>query len=121
MMYTFKPVAVALVLTFGAYTPISHAEESYLSRVGDKFLGGVANMFTGLAEVPKNLIDVTNKTNPVVGATGGLINGTLQTVGRTASGVFDIITSPIPTESMVEPKYVWTEFDRPTSYGGTFK
>jgi hypothetical protein len=45
----------------------------------------------------------------------------LHTLGRTASGVFDVITSPIPTKSMVEPKYAWSEFDQSTTYGGTFK
>lgn len=120
-MYKFKPIAMALVLAFGAYAPSSHAEESYFSQVGDKFLTGFANIFTGIGEVPKNIVDASKKTNPVVGSTGGLINGTLHTLGRTASGVFDVITSPIPTKSMVEPKYVWSEFDQTTTYGGTFK
>jgi putative exosortase-associated protein (TIGR04073 family) len=121
-MYKFKTMGLALVLAFGFYAPVSQADdEGYFSQVGDKFLTGFANIFTGIGEVPKNIVDASSKTNPVVGSTGGLVNGTLHTLGRTASGVFDVITSPIPTKSMVEPKYVWSEFDQTTTYGGTFQ
>ncbi|MEF3074419.1 exosortase system-associated protein, TIGR04073 family [Methylobacter sp. Wu1] len=122
-MYKFKPMGLALVLAVGIYAPVSQAdnEQSYFDQVGDKFLTGSANLFTGIGEVPKNIVNMSKDTNPIVGATGGLIYGTLHTLGRTASGVFDVLTSPIPTKSMAEPKYVWSDFDQTTTYGGTFE
>jgi putative exosortase-associated protein (TIGR04073 family) len=120
-MHKFKSIGLALVLSCGLYAPASQADESYLHQTSDKFLTGFANIFTGIGEVPKNIVNTSKDTNPIVGATGGLIMGTLHTLGRTASGVFDVITSPIPTKSMVEPKYAWSEFDQTTTYGGTFK
>ncbi len=81
---------------------------------------GSANLFTGLAEVPKNMVDASRKTNPVTGSTGGLIMGTLDTLGRTTTGIFDIITSPFPTKSLVQPEYVWQDFEKPTSYGDAY-
>jgi putative exosortase-associated protein (TIGR04073 family) len=119
-MLKFKSTVLAISLALGAYASASQADD-YFSTVSDKFTKGFVNLFTGIGEVPKNIAYVSDKTNPIAGATGGLIMGTLHTLGRTASGVFDVITSPIPIESMVEPGYVWEDFKKPTSYGGTFK
>ncbi|BBA36952.1 putative exosortase-affiliated protein, TIGR04073 family [Methylocaldum marinum] len=118
-MCNAKSFFLAAVLAMAAYTPASQAD-GYFSQVGDKFTRGFANLFTGIGEVPKNIAGASKKTNPVVGGTGGLIMGTLDTLGRTASGVFDIITSPIPTKSLVEPAYVWENFDQNTSYGDAY-
>lgn len=104
------------------YTPAATpSEKPYFTKVTDKFIGGFTNLFTGLVEVPKNIADSSKKTNFVVGAAGGLLNGTLHTLGRTAAGVFDVLTAPIPIASMVEPQYVWSDFDKPTTYGSHFK
>jgi putative exosortase-associated protein (TIGR04073 family) len=113
-------LAIATVVT-SAYASMSHADESYASQVSGKFSRGFANLFTGLGEVPKNMVDASNKTNPVVGFTGGLVMGTLDTLGRTTSGIFDVITSPIPTKSLVQPEYVWQDFNQPTAYGDAYK
>ncbi|MBN2700146.1 MAG: exosortase system-associated protein, TIGR04073 family [Methylothermaceae bacterium] len=118
-MQKIKPLCLTALLAIATYAPVGHAD-GYVSGVGDKFNRGVANLFTGLVEVPKNIVDASRKTNVVVGTTGGLLMGTVDTLGRTASGVFDIITSPLPTESVVEPAYVWDDFYRPTSYGDAY-
>lgn len=117
-----KLTHILLLSTFmlGAYTPSSQADDSYLSQVAEKFTRGTANLFTGLGEVPKNIVNASEKTNAVVGSTGGLIMGTLDTLGRTASGIFDILSSPLPTESLIQPEYVWQDFKQPTSYGDAY-
>ncbi len=102
-------------LTSGIYMPVSHAE-GYVSDVSTKFTRGAANLFTGLGEVPKNIAYVSNKTNPIAGGPGGLVLGTLHTLGRTATGIFDIITSPLPTDSLIQSEYVWDDFGKPSTY-----
>jgi len=119
-MVKFNRMLLAAALMSSVYAPISHAD-GYVSDVSAKFTRGFANLFTGIGEVPKNIADVSSKTNPVVGGTGGLINGTLHTLGRTATGIFDVITSPIPTESLVQPEYVWEDFKKPTTYFNSAK
>ncbi|GAB6068639.1 hypothetical protein JCM13664_19590 [Methylothermus subterraneus] len=61
-------------------------------------------------------INVTRAIDPIVGFSGGLLRGTLDSLGRLATGVLDVLSSPIPTESLIDPKYVWQDFDRQTSY-----
>jgi putative exosortase-associated protein (TIGR04073 family) len=114
-MLKHKHLFLISVLAINAYAPASQAE-GYAADVSHKFTRGVSNLFTGLGEVPKNIVNTTNKTNPVVGGVGGLLLGTLDTLGRTATGVFDVVTSPFPTKSLVQPEYVWTDFNKSTSY-----
>ncbi|WP_434111664.1 exosortase system-associated protein, TIGR04073 family [Methylocaldum sp. GT1TLB] len=118
-MRNVKSLTLTVALAIAAHAPASHAD-GYFSEVGNKFTRGFANLFTGIGEVPKNIVGASKKTNPVVGSAGGLIMGTLDTLGRTASGVFDVITSPIPTKSLVEPAYVWENFEKSTSYGDAY-
>ncbi|WP_305908740.1 exosortase system-associated protein, TIGR04073 family [Methylomarinum sp. Ch1-1] len=113
-------VFLLCTLTISAYTPAIQADDNYTSQVAEKFTRGTANLFTGLGEVPKNIVNASEKTNAVVGSTGGLIMGTLDTLGRTASGIFDILSSPLPTESLIQPEYVWQDFKQPTSYGAAY-
>jgi len=120
MMFKFNRMLLVSVLTFSVYAPASYAE-GYFSDVSAKFTRGFTNLFTGIGEVPKNIAYVSNKTNPVAGGPGGLILGTLNTLGRTATGIFDVITSPIPTESLVQPEYVWEDFKKPTTYFNSAK
>ncbi|MGX2041205.1 exosortase system-associated protein, TIGR04073 family [Methylocaldum sp. MU1018] len=115
-MRNVKSLVLTAALAIAAYAPASQAE-GYFSDVTNKLTRGAANMFTGIGEVPKNLVNVSKESNPVIGSTGGLIMGALNTLGRTASGLVDVITSPIPSKSLVEPAYVWESFEKPTTYG----
>lgn len=104
-MFKFNRALLIFSRVISAHAPATLAE-GYASDVSDKFTPGFANLFTSLGEVPKNMLHASKKTNPVVGGTGGLIMGTLDTLGRTATGIFDIVTSPISTKSLVQPEYV---------------
>jgi putative exosortase-associated protein (TIGR04073 family) len=114
-MLKFNRMLLATALMFSVYAPLSHAE-GYVSDVSAKFTRGFANLFTGIGEVPKNIVYVSDKTNPIAGGPGGLVLGTLHTLGRTATGIFDVITSPVPTDSLVQSEYVWEDFNQPTTY-----
>jgi len=118
-MHKFKTALFASCLALGIYAPASQAE-GYFSAVSSKFLRGSTNLFTGLGEIPKNIVNASNKTNPVVGGTGGMVMGTLDTLGRTTSGIIDIISSPLPSKSLVQPEYVWNDFSKQTSYGDAY-
>ena len=97
-----------------------YEEQSYGSKVGDKALNGFANMTTGILELPKNIINESNKTNIVWGILGGTIKGALHTAGRVLAGLTELITAPLPTKPIVHPVYVWDDFDVDTSYGEVF-
>jgi putative exosortase-associated protein (TIGR04073 family) len=106
-----------------AFSSMSFAEEqqSYGSKVGNKALNGFANMTTGILEIPKNIINVSNESNVIWGFLGGGAMGVLNTVGRLATGLTDLITAPLPTQPIVHPAYVWNDFDVDTSYGEVFR
>jgi putative exosortase-associated protein (TIGR04073 family) len=91
--------------------------ETYGETFGRKFFGGLGNIFTSVAEVPKNIIIVNNQSNFVWGLAGGSFKGAVNVIGRAGVGVFDLLTSPIPTDPIVNPLYVWDDFYAETSYG----
>lgn len=93
------------------------AQESYLNRVGDKLAVGSANVALGWLEIPKNMIVTTNEYNVVMGITGGVLKGVLHTIGRTLCGTFDLVTFPLPSQSIVKPAYVYENFKVETQYG----
>lgn len=97
-------------------------EQSYGSYIGTKLGTGLANMATGWIEIPKNTINLTNQADYVFfGFIGGMIKGTLHTVGRTMTGVLDVITFPLPTKPMIRSGLVWNNFGANTTYGPYFQ
>jgi putative exosortase-associated protein (TIGR04073 family) len=107
----FATAMVALLQpTFAA------ADTCYLEAVEHKLERGFTNLFTGLAEVPKNILVNSKQTDYVTGSTGGIISGTVDTLGRTATGIWDVVTSPIPTQSLVQPEYIWNDFDKKSTF-----
>lgn len=113
--------------------------KSYGSLVGDKALNGFANIVTGPLEMPKSIINQINYSydygnsynnnninfdpdnNIIYGIFGGVISGALNTTGRILTGVTDLVTFPLPTKPIVQPKYVWDDFDKTNSYGQVFR
>ncbi|MEQ1545075.1 MAG: exosortase system-associated protein, TIGR04073 family [Methyloglobulus sp.] len=108
----------------------------YRSQVGDKALNGVANIFTGPLELPKNIINQVNYNysnsysnsfgenpddNIVYGVIGGVISGALNATGRIMTGVTDLVTAPLPTKPIIQPRYVWDDFDKKNTYGQVFR
>ncbi len=95
--------------------------QSYGEGVGLKLGSGLANMTLGWIEVPKNIINTSNQVNLVLGFTGGLAKGVLHMLGRTIGGTVDLLTSPFPLKPIVQPPFVWENFEVETSYGPSFK
>lgn len=111
-------ILIAALLSAATSTAFSQADD-YLSETSEKFTRGITNVFTGLVEIPKNIAWVSHETHPALGVPGGLLLGTLQTIGRTGIGVLDVILTPIPTRNLIDPPYVFYNFDKLTTYGGT--
>lgn len=107
--------------TQGGVHPHGSFGNSYGSRVGNKALNAFANLTTSVLEVPKNIINTTNKSNIVYGTIGGLFKGLLNVGGRIGVGIADLLTIPLPTKPIAYPVYIWNDFDVDTTYGPVFR
>ncbi len=109
------------VLLFSIST-ISQADDTlYKEQVSAKAKSGLLNIATASAEIPKSIINTTNESNLFFGIVGGVIKGSINTVGRMLVGMTDLVTAPIPTEPIVHPHHVWQDTDTDTSYGKIFR
>jgi len=97
------------------------ASENYGRDVGMKLGSGLSNLALGWIEFPKNIINTTNETNVTFGLSGGFLKGGLHMLGRTASGVIDLLTFPLPTQPITKPNFVWQDFGVETQYGPIFQ
>jgi putative exosortase-associated protein (TIGR04073 family) len=107
------------------YTSATQADKpqqrSYGSKIGKKALSGWTNLSLGILEIPKNIINTTNQSNIIYGAIGGLFKGLINTAGRMAVGITDLITFPLPTKPIARPLFIWDDFDVDTTYGEVFR
>ncbi len=95
--------------------------QSYQNITGEKFVSGIANVATGVVELPKNIVITTQNKGIPYGMTIGVVTGVVHTIGRTVVGLLDVVTFMIPTgPSSVQPQYVWNDFSRETTYGSRY-
>lgn len=94
---------------------------SYGQMIGDKALRMLSNLTLGALEVPKNMIIVSNEGNVFYGLTGGFIKGVVDTLGRTAIGITELVSLPIPTKAAIRPPLPWQDFNSNTTYGPVFQ
>ncbi len=127
-MRKFSHLFVSLLFTglVIAYAPVSLADHqpdqpTYGGIVGGKATNAFSNLALGAVEIPKNIINTTNKSNVIYGALGGLFKGLVHTAGRIGAGVVDLVTLPIPTQPITRPENVWDNFDVDTTYGPVFR
>ena len=104
------PAVLCLLLSFNAQA------DSYPEKMGVKLATGVANVVTGVAEIPKNMMITSSTKGTVYGVTAGFFVGLIHTLGRTLSGAVDIVTFVVPTTSIVKPTYIWDDFNHETTY-----
>ncbi|MDP3877587.1 MAG: exosortase system-associated protein, TIGR04073 family [Methylobacter sp.] len=95
-------------------------QKSYGAQVADKAGHALANITTAWIEVPKNIYIMTRETNIIYGFIGGTGMGIFNLAGRVGTGVFDLVTLPIPTDQLIHPGYVWDDFGTKTTYGVQF-
>lgn len=94
---------------------------SYGEKIGGKAANAFANMTTAPLEIPKNMINTSNKSNVFYGIVGGMFKGVINTAGRLAVGIFDLVTLPVPTVPIAQPAYIWDDFGVDTTYGPAFR
>ena len=110
--YWVPGIVLAAVLWAGA--PLAHADEPALPKTysaGDKLGRGLANVFLGFIEVPRNIHNTTTEESLLVGWTVGLGKGVGYTVLRFLVGVYETVTFPFPLPDdfvpVYQPEYVW--------------
>jgi len=76
---------------------------------------GLANIATGLVEIPKQVIATSKEKNLATGLTWGWVKGAGLALLRTASGIYEILTFPIPApaeyEPVISPEFVFEEWN----------
>jgi putative exosortase-associated protein (TIGR04073 family) len=89
--------------------------------VGDKLAHGIANLVTGVGEIPKNMIIETNEKGLAYGLTVGTIVGIVEGIGRSLTGALDLVTFPIPTKPIIYPDFIWKDWDKKTHWHPDWK
>jgi len=111
-----KIIQLSLVLVFLFISSQAVAGSGYISVTGEKFVNGIANVATGVVELPKNIILTTQNDGVVYGVTVGVVTGLMHTVARTVIGALDVVTFLVPTQPSIRPSYIWQDFSTETSY-----
>ena len=112
-------LAVAILVTGCGLLPVAQAQEQYddsgviLYRSGPahKLGRGMANVLTGVAELPLEMERTARADGQVAGATVGTLRGVGAAIGRTLAGGFEMLTFIFPNPTggytpIVRPEYV---------------
>ncbi|CAE6516673.1 putative exosortase-associated protein (TIGR04073 family) [Nitrosomonas nitrosa] len=105
-----------MVFAFFFLLPNMAMANNYPIKVGEKLANGVANAVTGVVEIPKTMMITGRKKGATYGMTAGFFIGIVHTIGRSLTGALDIATFLVPTTPIINPAYVWDDFDRETTY-----
>lgn len=84
------------------------AVPSYAANAGEKLRRGLANFATGWVEIPIAMDKAIKESNPVFGVLIGTVKGTVKGITRTAAGVYDVVTFPIPPygKTWINPEFI---------------
>ncbi len=114
MKKMLKSLLIASTLFF--FSPQMAIAESYPAKAGKKLVNGIANVATGIVEIPKTVIITSRSEGIAYGATAGFIMGIPRMAGRILHGALDVATFLIPTKPLGTPDYIWKDFGKETSY-----
>ncbi len=109
-----KIISVAVFsLVLGSFAPLwadpsnaadkSPAQVDYATGVGQKLGRGLGNVALGWLEIPKGIEDVGDEKNFIAGITLGPLQGLGKALVRTAAGVYETVTFPIPAPANFKP------------------
>ncbi|MBX7246033.1 MAG: exosortase system-associated protein, TIGR04073 family [Candidatus Sumerlaeaceae bacterium] len=100
-------LGAALVLASGNASAQRYGDEyrdsSAFGRMQTKLGRGLANVFTGVVEIPKNISREWRKTDPATGVIVGGVKGVGWAATRMAVGAFETVTFPVPVPANYEP------------------
>lgn len=104
-------VLTVLCLSLAVSAGASAEEQSVPAQIGTKFVRGLANLATGLAEFPKQIYLIGKNEGWVQGAFRGPLEGLGMFIARTLAGAYEVVTFPIPVppgyQPMLLPEFVW--------------
>ncbi len=80
-----------------------YREGSAFDKMQGKLGRGLANIFTGVVEVPKNISREWRKSDPITGIIVGGVKGVGYFATRVAVGAYETVTFPIPVPANYEP------------------
>jgi putative exosortase-associated protein (TIGR04073 family) len=119
MKQSLKTLLIIFFLSL--LTPHIASASTYPDRMGTKLGNGMANIISGVVEIPKAIINGNRKSGAAYAATAGLMTGMVHMMGRTLCGAADLVTFMIPTKPMISPDFVWQNFKQDTGYKGTWE
>jgi len=119
MKQTLNTLLILFILFF--FTPYVATASTYPARMGIKLGNGIANVVTGVVEIPKTIMVSNRAHGPAYAATAGFMSGLFNMLGRTLSGAGDIATFFIPTKPIVQPGFIWDNFNKETTYRKTWE
>ncbi len=119
MKQTLKTLLILFTLFF--LTPYVATASTYPARMGLKLGNGLANAVTGVAEIPKTIMVSNRAHGAAYAASAGFVTGLFNMLGRTLSGALDIATFMIPTKPIVQPDFIWQNFNKETTYRKTWE
>ena len=114
MKTIFNAILIFFVI-FSLSTNVALAHE-YPAQIGEKLGAGIANVVTGVGEIPKTMMITGREKGASYGMTAGFFTGIVHMVGRTLIGAVDVVTFFVPTTPMVKPPFIWDDFHKETSY-----
>lgn len=112
-MKTIRKILPAMVIAASLSTP---ALADYPSEVGDKLARGLSNTALGWTEFFKNTYNEPAQ-NGMLYMPVGLMKGVAHLCGRTAVGVIELVSFPIPSEALVHAPHIWERMGTETTYG----
>lgn len=123
MHQTVIKTVAAVVILIGVWKSATAdaKTEPYPANLEQKLGAGLVNTATGWVELAKTPIAMSKKEGIGWGLTLGPVMGVVNTIGRTACGVFDVVTFILPTKPLIEPPMIWQDFETPTTYKGHFE
>lgn len=109
----------SFVVVFVLALALSFTSVSFADNAFTKAKRGFANTLTGWMELPYEVKEETEEENWLAGMTLGLCKGTVNAVGRTLAGVYELATFPLPStigepkdyQPVIDPAYVWDKFE----------
>jgi len=102
-------LAVLLIMPLSAFA--EQQPEMIAEKMAIKFSRGVANAFTGVVELPKQIVLTGREMGPIGYAVIGPLKGIGMTVYRTFIGLTESFFFSVPHpgyyDPMIDPAYVW--------------
>ena len=102
-----KAKVLGLLLVFALLLPFRALAETDEAPQGQnalrKFGRGLANVLFGIVEVPNQITKVTSEQGGGAGATYGVGKGIYRWFGREFTGLYDIVTFPVPVPKGYKP------------------